>query len=297
MIVALEDGTPLRGDFVLQMTQRFDLTPIPSTLEVVIRSDSSASGKLGENTVLRAGPGLDRYRVIKARKAQGAAAQHTGGAVDVVELTAIPEQFVGLAKPLPRAVVKVAKGLGEVYRSCGATCRVGADVPVPRFTCLAGDYPTPHIARVMHEEGVVPVLASDGRLSFRRYRELFDPRPVSLLTDDATQVVESGFLERHEVPTAYSLDASGNIITGNTDHARRKVFVPRSSARVLQGMTRCLMVRRTTAGAYAGEVRAGDVVEVSGSKHVVVTAAHRVENGNSGIASQTTRLWLGQLEG
>jgi hypothetical protein len=295
MFIGLEDGTPLRGDYVLSSTVRYDLVPIPSTLEVVLRTDSVVAGRLKFGSVLRAGTGSERYQVVKARKTQSATPQHDNNPVEAVEFTCVHEAFAPLAWPLQRAVVKVAKSMGEVYRSCGAKCRVAADIPVHRFSCFIGDYPTPHIARVLQEEGSTVALGPDGRVSFKRYRELFDAKPSAYIEAGATQVVESPFLEQHETPNAYSVDASGAAIFGQRDKSRAAVFKPRTNTRVLQNMGRCLMVRRTAAGAFAGELRAGQIIDVSGAGYVIVTAAHHMENGSSGMASQTSKLWLAQI--
>lgn len=296
MIVTLEDGEPLRGDFVLRVVQRFDLTAIPGSLEIAVRADSKATSQLAYGSVLRAGSARDRYRIVKSRRAQGVQPQQVNGPLDVVEFTAILDQFVPLAFPLKRAVVKVGKSLGEVYRACGATCAVKADIPVPRFSCFVGNFATKPIARVLQEEAAVPVWSQAASLSFLRYQEMFDADPVLTVGQEATRVVESPFLEQHEIPTAYSLDANGGVLLGRRDVARASVFLPWSTRRVVENMSRCLVVRRTLAGAFAGQVRAGDCVEVAGVRHVVVTAAHHTENGGDSAASQTTHLWLAQLQ-
>lgn len=298
MFVSLEDGTQLRGDFVLRMVQRFDLTPIPSTLELTIRTDSSVIGKIADGTLLIAGTQSDRYRIVKTRSALSEAAQGRDNVpTKVLEATCILDGFTAMAKPLPRAVFKESKSMGEVYRSCGATVRVGDDIPVSRFACVAGQFPTISIARVLQEEAAAAVWSAGGKVSFKRLADLFTGEPVERLATDSTQVVESSFLEQHELPWALSTSKAGEPVLGNRDQARWFIYLPRADVRVLNNMTRCLMVRRTMNAAYSPSIRAGDGIDIAGVRHVVVTVAHTVENGDSGAESnQTTRMWLAQLK-
>jgi hypothetical protein len=296
MLVTLEDGRPLRGDLVLSVTQRLDLTPIPSTVEAVLRTDSRVTGQLRDGSILKVGPGLAKYRVVKPRRTMASLPQYGGEPVEVVELTAIPEAFMGLAIPAPRAVVKVGRSLGEIYRSCGMTGRVVADVSVHRFTCFVGDIPSEHLARVLQEEATVPVWRMDGALAFMRYGELFE-RPAALAVEEvATAAVESPWLQRHLLPAAYSLGPSGGPVFGRRAESRGAVFLPRVPARVLDNMGRCLVTRRTLQGALAAQIRAGDRVDVGGVPHAVVTAAHKSENGGGGAPDQVSKLWLATLE-
>lgn len=297
MQIALEDKTLLRGDFVLRAVQRFDLTPIPSTLELRLRADSTLAGRVADGSLILAGTSLDRYRIVKLRRAPTELVQGAGSAVEALEATAILEGFAALALPASRAVVKEGKTMGEVYRSCGATARVAADVPGWRFTCMAGDFPTVGIARLMQEEAVAPVWSARGALSFVRLPDLFGGRPAEALARDTTLSVESGFLEQHEVPWGMSTSPSGAALLGRRDVARGFVFLPGAPARVLDNVTRCLVVRRTLSGTFAGHLRAGDGVDVAGVRHVITTVAHTWDTGASGGgADQSSRLWLAQLQ-
>lgn len=296
MLVALEDGTALRGDFILRAVQRFDLTPIPSTLEVTLRADDTLGSRVSEGSLLVAGSSSDRYRVLKIQRAPSEWVQGGSRPADVLEVSAVLDGFSALAWPLARAVVKEGKSLSEVYRSCGAAARIAADIPAGRFTCFAGQFPTGAIAQLLQEEAAAPVWSAKGALSFARLTDLFTGAPVDRMAADNTRIVQSAFLERHQIPWAMSTDPAGAAVLGRRDLARPFVYLPRTPARVLNNMTRCLAVRRTMVGGFAGHIRAGDGIDVAGTRHVVVTAAHSWESGaGGGSSNQVTRLWLGQL--
>lgn len=301
MQIAFEDKTLLRGDFVLRAVQRFDLTPIPSTLELTIRADDSLGGRVADGSVILAGSALDRYRIVKVRRATTEWIQGQGGVADVLECTAILDGFTALAWPLQRAVIKEGKSLGEIYRSCGATARVVADIPTGRFTCFAGQYATLGIAQLLQEEAAAAVwklaLGQVGSaLSIVRLADLFTGRPVESIQRDTTRAVESSFLERQEIPWAMSTDVDGNAVLGRRDLARGAIYLPRTAPRVLDNMTRCLVVRRTLTGTYAGQLRAGDGLDIAGVRHVIATVAHTWAAGtDGGPADQSSRMWLAQL--
>lgn len=300
MQVALADGAAIGGEFVLRAVQRFDLTPIPSTLELMLRIDAS-DGQLGrqlsEGATLRAGLEGDRYRIIKRRRAASAWVQGPEGPIDALEVTAILESCAPLALRRERAVLKEGRTMGEVYRSCGATARVAADIAVARFSCFAGQLPTVSIAQALQEEGAVTVWRKGGELAFTRLPDLFSGRPVDALERDTTLSVESEYLEDVEVPAAFSVAPNGSVLLGRREAPRSWVFLPRTSGRVLDNLTRCLVVRRTVTGSYGAHVRAGDGIDVGGVRHVVATAAHVWDAGSVGGAlEQSTRLWLAQLK-
>jgi hypothetical protein len=294
--IILDGGQPLRGDFVVRAVQRFDLTPIPAVLELIVRADESAAGRFNPGALIQAGSTLDRYRVIKVRKAATEQNQRAEGAADAREIIAVLEPFLAVSKPLPRAVFKEGASAGECLRACGYTGRVGADITLARFGVVAGDFPTPAIAQAMQEEAAACVWRSTGLLDFVRLPDLFQGRPVDSTVADSTVAVESDFLEQHLIPWALSVSPSGAIVRGRSDPPRAFVFLPRTGQRVLNNMTQALVVRRTLVSSFAGHIRAGDGIDIAGARHVVVTAAHVWESGNDGqTPTQATRLWLAQL--
>ncbi len=296
MQIVFEGGQQLRGDFVVRAEQRFDLTPVPSTLVLIVRGDETAAGRFNPGALIQAGSTLDRYRIIKVRKAPTEQAQRPEGAADAREIIAVLDPFLAVSKPLPRAVFKEGASAGECLRACGYTGRVGADITLSRFGVVAGDFPTPAIAQAMQEEAAACVWRNTGRLDFVRLADLFQGRPVEATAADTTLAVESDFLEQHHIPWALSVDAAGAIVKGRSDPPRAFVFLPHTGQRILNNMTQALVVRRTLPGTYAGHIRAGDGIDIAGTRHVVVTASHVWENGGDGrTPTQATRLWLAQL--
>lgn len=296
MKLALEDGTPFSGDFVLRAVQRFDLTPIPSTLELTLRVDSSAADLVRDGSILLAGSSLDRYRIVKVGKATSEWVQTQFDPATVLEATAMLDGVAPISLPQRRAAVLKNASFAQVYRACGATAPVGADVPAWRFVCLAGQFPTAGIAQLMREEGAVPVWRTDKRLEFVRLPDLFKADPVDAVAEDPTSSVLSGFLEQHELVRGIATAPDGSVTVGRSDPPREVLVLPGAPPRVLDNLTRCLVLRRVLMSAFNGGIRAGDRIDVGGAPHVVLTAAHVWDSGAGGTpAEQVSRLWLAQL--
>lgn len=296
MRLALDDETPIIGDMVIRAVQRFDLTPIPSTLELILRIDSTVEAQFVEGAVVRANG--ERYTLVKVRRGTTEFVQTDQGPAQVIEATGILSGLLALASPLPRAVVKDACTLGDVYRSCGSTMTVADDIPALRFACFVGDFPTAYIAATLQEEAAVAVLQPGPKLAFVRLQDLFKREPFDRLEVDPSAAVESNFLTQHQVPWAMSTSAAGAVVLGRKDRAGSPIYLPHTPSRVLDNMTRCLLVRRVMTTMYSPTARAGDTVDIGEVRHVIATAAHAWDNGSTGSApSQTSRFWLAQLQG
>lgn len=273
-----------------------------STLEAVLRVDSSTAGLAVDGAKLRAGTDLDLYRVIKVEESEAGQSvtpgRTNGEPVRAKKITAVLDATQALMWSQPRAVVKYRVGMAECWKSCGMTSRVASDVPMERFTVFRGGSATPGLAMLMAQEFATPVW-KDGQVSFVRVPDLFSALPVDVLAADVTEKVLSSWLEHDASVTAYSLKPDGSVLLGNpSGEARRPVFIPHAPVRVLNNLTRCLMLRRTLPGSYAPKRRAGDVVTLGSEKAVVVTAAHQWVNSGAGVpGEQSTTLFLGQIRG
>lgn len=298
MILLLSDGNQIRGDLIKSATLRSDLAPIPVTLEAEIRAgDDSLEKLLKEGQTLSTGGG-DVLRIVKSVRVGSRVAQGIRE-MAAFRIIALLDACQGAAYVRSRAILKESAALSAIYRAAGATIKaVDADFPVPRFYCPVGETPTFQIARILQEEGGV-VRWRRGRLQFVRLPDLLKQTPVMTLPDLAADDIDSGFMERHEVPWFFSLDAAGVAIFGNRSKPRVVRFSPFKDVQRLRSMTRCLVHRKTPRIAYNGSIGAGDLVALaSGAKLVVITAAHAFVSGtDDGGASDTySRLWLGSVE-
>lgn len=297
MIIRLESGDQIRGDLIKSVVLRSDMSPIPLTLEADIRADEPMRKELSIGKVLEAGRDAEKVVIIKSQRVVGRNAQgeHDTGAI---RITAILESCSAAAFARQRAIVKENATLLEVYRAAGAQIKsVSNDFQIPRFSCFAGDAPTFHISRALQEEGGVLRWKSKG-MQFYRLPDLFKQKPVINIPDNAIEDVDSGFLERHLVPSFFSLNEQGQAVFGNRDKTRKVEFSPFKNELRLRNMTRCLVLSKIAKLGFTPQILAGDLVNVASEDPLsVITAAHVFEvNADGEGSNQYTRLWLGRLE-
>ncbi|SFL23870.1 hypothetical protein SAMN05216302_10469 [Nitrosomonas aestuarii] len=296
MILYLSSGEQIRGDLIKSAVIRSDMSPVPVTLEAEIRIDEDMESRLIEGETITLGGQGDEMRIIKSVKAANRIAQGSRE-MDAVRITALLSACHAVSFVRERAIVKENVSLSAIYRAAGAQIRaVQSDFPVPRFYCMAGDTPSFHINRALQEEGGI-VRWKDGRLAFFRLADLFKQDSVMNLPNNASDDVDSGFVERHEIPWFISIDDNGGFVMGDRRSARSVRFSPFKNAQRLRNMSACLVQRKVSKINLATGVVAGDLINVVGGDPLcVITAAHVFESGTDGSGSnQYTKLWLGDL--
>lgn len=296
MILTFEDGQQIRGDLIITAQLRYDLAPIPVTLDASFRADDSMLKRLEEGKVVITGQG-DRLQIVKCQPITGGLVR--GDTLDKgVRIIAFLQDCTPASFVRERAVIKNDQTLLAIYRACGCKLKaVDSDFPVPKFVCMTGDTPTFHIARALQEAGGV-VRWKNGRMQFYRVQDLFKQSPAIRLPNVATDEIESGFLERHQAPAFFSVAPDGSIVHGNRAKARAARFVPGKNAAQLHNMTRVLVRDKETKTDFAGHLHAGDIIDfVGGEPRAIITALHYFASGTDSAApaSQYTKLWSGRV--
>jgi len=280
-------------------TLRSDLAPIPETLEAEIRIDDELKQHLVQGKVILVSGNETPHRIIKVESINNNFPQ-SDRLHAYIRITSLMDSVHALSfvRKTGAAVIKNNASLGDCYRACGATNGNIKNAPsIPRFSVLAGDAPTFQVAKVIQEAGG-GIRAKDGKLEFMRLKDMIAQKPAFELSDSGS-AIDSGFLERHEVPVFYSLDPSGNLIYGNQEKARSARFAPNKTLGELRQMSMCLVKRKTAVTGLNMQLAAGDTVRLAdGSVLAIITVAHVFGSGtdNSGVA-QYSRLWLGSVEG
>ena len=285
----------VRGDFIKRAILRTDLAPVPVTLEATIRVDSDSRQHFVVGSVINTYSGYE-LEIIKS-KSGGSGNVQGGQQAEFTTFIAVLRCVREIAYVKTKAIIKANAALSEVYRSTGAKLKgIQGDFPVSRFVCLAGEVPSYHIARALQEGGGV-VRWKSGRLEFMTLRGLFTQKPATTISGP-TEDVQSGFLERHEIPFFYSLDADGAFVYGNRAKERSARFQPGVSEISLRNMTSCLVLTKTAQVNYDERLAAGDIAEIPGSDPLVImTGATLFAAGVDGDPpEQSTQLWLGRLE-
>lgn len=295
MLIHPKGGAALRGDLIRRVVLRSDLTPIPATVEVEARTATESERALQQDAVIEVGAQRLPMRIIMTERVAGTGAVQGDREVSYIRATGLLDSCAPVAQRLQRAIVREGSSLGEIYRSCGAQVAIESDFTVPVWACFAGMTPSFEIAKSLQEEAGA-LLYADGRVQFRRLRELVAQKPQQLLDANQTAVVESGFLERHAVPYAFSTDTAGAFVLGRREAARGVMYRPRADDRIVRGLSTALVARRTYRNVLTTSIGAGARFDVGGVPMVVITAAHVFEAMESGTPpEQYSKFWLGEL--
>jgi len=303
MILRLGSGESIRGDMISSIVVRSDMSPIPLTLEAEIRVDEEIQDQLVEGELLSIdgmtegdGDG-EVVRIVKSERAINRAVQGKRE-MDAVKITALLDSCLSLSFVRSRAIIKENVPLSAIYRAAGASIKkVDDDIAVARFTCLVGDTPSFLVSKLLQEEGGV-VRWKSGKLRFFRLGRLFEQEISLNLPENASDDINSDFMERHEIPWFFSIKDDGGFVFGNRQSPRSVLFVPFKNSQSLVNMSRCLVHRKTTKITLTPSLSAGDLVNTVGDQDLcVVTAAHAFFSGTDGSGSnQYTKLWLSSLE-
>lgn len=296
MNVYLSEGGKdlLRGDLVVRWVLRSDLAPVPRTVELSVRVKDGIEAKLKEGGFFWTGREMLKYRIIKAERPNSSGLVQGDEQVAVLSVTAILDSCHRIAFRRNRAVVRDSARFSELYRACGAEVPVANDFTVSRFACYVGQVPSFHLAQTLQEEGGALVLR-EGKIAFVRTDDLLkQAAKTGIAQTDSSDMMQSGFLERHEIPAYFSVAPDGSFVRDTSTDNRALEYLPRMDARRLRNLSRVLVTRRIVRSTMAAEVVAGDCLEVAGKKMVVITGAHVYEQ-NEGQTESYSKLWVGDL--
>lgn len=285
----------IRGDMVLSARLRYDLAPIPLSFEAKIRVTPETAAGFKDGALIRVNE-ID-FRIIKSEPVRNAGGGVQGDyPMSAVNVTAFPDGVVNVARGRRAAVIANNSSFSSIYRACGATVSVIGDISVERFACLKGSVPTFQIAKVLQEESAV-MAWRNSKVHLMRLRDVMAQEPAESIDIDATEAVQSDFLEADEIPVYISVGDDGKFLSGERrGDAQSVAYSPRKSQRALGMMGRVLVRRRVAKAAPNIGIRAGDLILASGIPLVVMTVAHVIESGSDGgDIDQYSRLWLGSL--
>lgn len=298
MQVFYDDGGEkqlIDGEYLKKYVLRNDLVPIPVTLEIDVRVEVDSMAFFEEGKKLYTANG-DEFTILKSEVVSSGKVQG-GNLAQYVEIIAVLSALVNACYVRDKPMRKLKTNLTDIYRSVGCKLQaVEGDFSVPVFNCLTGEPPTFQIAKILQESAGV-IAWRDGKLFFKPVLDLFKQEALTDIPITSAESIQSGFLERHEIPTFYSIDESGNFIYGNKEKARTARFVADKDVITLRNMSTCLVLKQVSRIGYNDNIVAGDLIQVSADEFlVVITVAHVFSMGIDGDAPrQYTKLWLGEL--
>ncbi len=286
----------LPSDIIIQWVLRSDLAPIPRTVEFIVTNKNGVDEIFFEGARFATGYENFVYRVLKVVKGNPTAYIQDDSPMQTFTVYAVLDSVAGVCMVRDKAVIAQTTTLGQMYRACGSDSRLNIDndIEIDSFCCFVGGTPTYEIAKALQETSTQIVIKGN-RLVTMKLSDMLKQEPIDVIGQfDTTGNIDSEFLERHEVPSFFSIDENGEYVGGNLDKTRQVSFIPRKSENVLNDMSRVLIVRKIIDSDYAANVNAGMVIRVMERNYLIITAAH-YDYAVDGIKQMQSRFWVGDL--
>ncbi|GHA78416.1 hypothetical protein GCM10009007_19290 [Formosimonas limnophila] len=295
MDIQLSNGQWLRADLTPCVTLRTDLSPVPATLEVVVRLDDKLAPLLAEGQTITAGYEHAAYTIIHNRRMADGAQVQGNRLMGFHKIIALLESCHKVAFIRNAAIIKENAPLTDIYRAAGATCSISSDIRVKRFYCYVGQAPSFAIARALQEEAAA-LFWTGSQVRVQRLAEMFKTEPVERLPVDTTQTLTSQFLERHGAPSYFSAKDDASLANSRNKGNRSAQFYLSADQQMLNNLSTFLLQKKVWTTRYNPKIAAGHLIDVAGKNHVVITAAHqRIQGGHGLQVTDRSRFWLGEL--
>jgi len=286
VFLAANQQQMLRGDLIIRLVQRSDLAPVPRTVELSVQIADGLDAKLIEGASFWTGRENLEYQIIKVVKHQASAFVQGSRQMAAMTAYAYLASCVQIGYRRPNAVIMEGATFGQAFRACGATAQIGNDFPVARFSCLKGQIPSFELARALQEECGCLVV-KNGQLMITRLTELFNQTPVAAMADTDTGQ-NSEFMERHEIPSFYTISDAGQFVGGNLNDVRAVSFVPWQDQRTLWNLSRVLVQRKKIPSSLASDLSAGDLITVGSINHAIITVVNDFRQDGGKTMSDST---------
>lgn len=290
-IIAEKSGMILSGNELLEATLRYDLVPVPVSLELkVVGNEHTKSLQMGDTLLV-----LDEQiplTIIK-RQIQDTDMVQGDALISIVYLLAVLSGCEKLIIPTHKAILLNNTSFASAYRACGVSANFGKDVPLMVFDCFYGKVPTFEIARRACEEACV-IAFRDGNLNAIRLKELMDQEPVLQLDPMAIQYNHSS--DKTLLPHFITINADGATVEDGLIGNKSANFYPNMDTRRLKNLRTVLVQKATVMRNLSPQFTAGDVFLVGDGKYVVLTAIHYWATGAlGGQMGMCSKFWLSQV--
>lgn len=286
-----QSGVALRGDEILTATLRYDLTPVPVSLELKVVGDEQTKPLQVSDTLLI----LDEQiplTIIK-RQVQDTDIVQGDRHISTVFFVAVLAGCEKLITPAHKAILLSGTSFANAYRACGVAAAFGKDVPLTVFDCFFGKVPTFEIARRACEEACV-IVFKDGRLNAVRLKELMNQEPLLQLDPMSIQYDHS--LNKALLPHFITVNPDGATVEESLMGNKSANFYPNMDTRRLKNLRTVLVQKATVMRNLSVQFVAGDVFLVGEDKFVVLTAAHYITTGSlGGEMGMYSKFWLAQV--
>lgn len=291
----LDNDKPLSDHDVASSVLRYDLVPIPVTLEMTVNASPLALAHLGVGRTVYLADGT-AFTIVKSQSYMGSKILD-GNRTGAIAVTAVLSGCEALIHATPKAINIKDASFAEIYRACGAKVRFGSDMKVNDFVCFKGQMATTRIAWALQKEAACVFYdITDHTVKVKRINELMTQAPTIY---DPTAVVWQSHAHAFGdiAPHHLSIDKDGTQIIGTSPDKGRMDYMPRCDHRELVNLSCVLMMRGTIQRAVDERLLASKLVSVSDKNYLVATSAICYQSGAFGGHSDLSiKAWLYSLE-
>lgn len=292
-IIVEKTGIALTGDELLSATVRYDLVPVPVTLEFkMLGSETAKSLDIGDGLMI-----LDNETPLTIIKKQVEETDLMQGErlLSIVSFVAVLTSCENLIQASNRAILLDATSMASAYRACGVNIAFNKDVPLVEFEVFFGKTPSFEIARRCCEEACV-ICYKNNRLNAVRLSELALAEPKAQINPNMVQYHNNDALQEVLNTQYISINADGSTIEDSLHGAKTTNFYPNMDTRRLKNLRTVLVLKATLMRHLSPQFVAGDTFAINGENYVILTAAHHFATGAlGGEPSAFSKFWLSQI--
>lgn len=290
-VVIEKSGVVISGSELVEIILRFDLVPVPVSLELKLAgNENTKSLQVGDNLLV-----LDEQiplTVIK-KQVQDTDIMQGDTLISTIFVVAVLSGCEKLITPTRKAILLNNTSFASAYRACGVDMAFSKDVPSVSFDCFFGKVPTFEIARRACEEACA-IVFRDNRLNAMRLKELLAQEP--LLQLDPMSVEYNHSLDKTLLPHFITINPDGTTVEESLTGDKSANFYPNMDTRRLKNLRTVLVQKATVMRNLSPQFVAGDVFLVGDDKYVVLTAVHYWATGSmGGQMGMCSKFWLSQV--
>ena len=295
MIAIHVGGVLISQAQLLESTLRYDLVPVPVTLEFSVIHSAELEKALVVDAEISVGEFQLPLTLLKVQPLKTQTIKE-GKRIGAIACVAIFKGLQSLITPSHKAIIQSATSFNEALRGCGAKASLLNNLPLPEFVCLKGRLPTERLALYLQQEAAV-MRTVKNRIECAKIDALFKQDPIAKYDPSAVAWVNNPTLKNNQVTSFVSVHGDGSTVVGEDTKAGRPIgYKARLDARQLRNLEKVLVHQGTILRPYDEKVVAGQILEISEKKYVILTVAHRFVSGAlGGQPVMASKAWLSAL--
>lgn len=294
MRIALEKtGYVIPHNALMSALWRYDLIPVPLTLEFKIKVDENTAS-LQEKDIILMGEEEIPLTIVKKQSKDPDLVQD-GKFIKIATYIAFLKGCENLIQPCEQAALLSETTFAEAYRACGVKVPFGSDIPLHNFHAFYGKTPSFEVSKRCCEEASV-ILFKDKKLHAKRLSELKKQSPILDINGREVEWENNPYIEQNSVSNFISVGEDGSTIEESLKGSQKANFYPGMDSRRLKNLRTVLIRRGSVMRQLSPNMVAGDMVNVDKVPYIILTAAHLFDPGSgSSTGASTSRLWLAQV--